>query len=124
MHYNFIYIVYKYKTMFSKELLKGTIKPIILKLLSDQDKMYGYEIVQEAKKLSNGKILIKEGSLYPILHSLKKEGILEAESFEVGGRLRKYYSIAEKGKPKVAERLGELQDFVHTLQVILKPSTA
>lgn len=110
--------------MFSKELLKGTIKPIILKLLSDQGKMYGYEIVQEAKELSKGKIVIKEGSLYPILHSLKKEGILETESLEVGGRLRKYYSIAEKGKPKVSESLKELEDFVGTLQIMLKPSTA
>ena len=57
--------------MYSKELVKGTIKPIILKMLSEKDSMYGYEIVQAVKALSQGKIHIKEGSLYPILHALK-----------------------------------------------------
>ena len=110
--------------MYSKELIKGTIKPIILKMLSEKERMYGYEIVQEVKALSAGKIHIKEGSLYPILHALKKEGILETESREVGGRTRKYYSISEKGKPKVAESLNELSDFVQTLQLILNPKIA
>lgn len=109
--------------MYSKELVKGTIKPIILKMLSEQGRMYGYEIVQAVKKLSLGKILIKEGSLYPILHSLKKEGVLETESIEVGGRTRKYYTISEKGKPQVKESLNEFNDFVQTLQLILTPST-
>ena len=109
--------------MYSKELIKGTLKPIILKLLSER-RMYGYEIVQEVKQLSLGKILIKEGSLYPILHSLKKEGILTTESIEVGGRLRKYYSVSEKGQPKVKASLEELNDFVQTLQIILTPKTA
>jgi len=108
--------------MYSKELIKGTIKPIILQLLSEQGRMYGYEIVQAVKKLSLGKILIKEGSLYPILHSLKKDGILDTESMEVGGRTRKYYTISEKGSPKVKESLNEFNDFVQTLQLILKPT--
>jgi len=110
--------------MYSRELIKGTLKPIILQLLSEQGRMYGYEIVQEVKKLSLGKILIKEGSLYPILHSLKKEGILETESKEVGGRTRKYYTISEKGSPKAKESLSEFNDFVQTLQLFVKPTTA
>ena len=105
--------------MYSKELIKGTLKPIILKLLNERGKMYGYEIVQEVKALSLGKILIKEGSLYPILHSLKADGILETRSLEVNGRLRKYYSVSKKGKTQVAEAVDELQSFVQTLQLML-----
>ena len=51
--------------MNSKELLKGTLTVIILKLLSERDRMYGYEMYQQVKELSDGKILLKDGSLYP-----------------------------------------------------------
>lgn len=109
--------------MYSKELLKGTLKPILLKLLKDRGRMYGYEMVQCVKELSAGKILIKEGSLYPILHSLMKEGVLETEAVKVGGRTRKYYSISQKGQAKAKAAVGELNEFVHTIQHILHPQT-
>ncbi|MEM7370089.1 MAG: PadR family transcriptional regulator [Bacteroidota bacterium] len=109
--------------MYSKELLKGTLKPILLKLLQDRGKMYGYEMVQSVKELSLGKIQIKEGSLYPILHSLRAEGVLETESRHVGGRVRKYYSISQQGQKKVESSVGELSDFVHTLHHILHPKS-
>lgn len=107
--------------MYSKELLKGTLKPIILKLLSEKGKMYGYEIVHAVKELSGGKILIKEGSLYPLLHSLAKEGALETESVMIGKRVRKYYRLSQKGKTVTTETLAELQDFMKTIEQIIHP---
>ncbi len=56
--------------MNTTELLKGTLSTIILKMLADNGKMYGYEITQKVKELSDNKILVKEGSLYPALHKL------------------------------------------------------
>ena len=55
-------------SMYSKELLKGTIGVMVLKLLEENHKMYGYEISQKVKELTDGKILLKDGSLYPALH--------------------------------------------------------
>ncbi len=104
--------------MYSRELLKGILKPIILKLLSETDRMYGYEIVQEVKKLSNDKILVKEGSLYPALHALTREGYLLTESVMVGNRMRKYYKLTSSGKGQVSSVLEELLDFAHTLKTI------
>ena len=49
--------------MQSKELLKGTLQTIILKLLSGNEKMYGYEITQRVKNLSDGKLILTEGAL-------------------------------------------------------------
>lgn len=111
--------------MYSKELLKGTLKPILLKLLSDRGAMYGYEIVQAVKQMSLGKIIIKEGSLYPLLHALLAEGMVETESKKVDGRTRKYYTLSQKGKTETATTLSELKDFMNTIQLILttKPST-
>lgn len=110
--------------MYSKELLKGTLKPIILQLLSEKEQMYGYEIVQAVKSRSGDKIIIKEGSLYPILHSLKAEGVLKTQTQIVANRTRKYYSLSVKGKKKSREILAELKDFIGTVQNIINPQTS
>jgi DNA-binding PadR family transcriptional regulator len=57
--------------MHSPELLKGTLQTIVLKLLKDHGKMYGYEITQRVKELSVGRILLTEGALYPAPHKLE-----------------------------------------------------
>ena len=116
-----------YCSMYSRELLKGILKPIILKLLTDEEKMYGYEIVQRVKQKTEGKILIKEGSLYPTLHALTKEGFLSTASVLVGNRTRKYYSLTKKGTGLVAQAMQELSDFQSTLSLLfgkknLKPN--
>lgn len=111
--------------MYSRELLKGILKPIILKLLNDHGKMYGYEIVQHVKASSQGKVLIKEGSLYPSLHALTKEGYLETEAVMVGNRTRKYYRLTGKGKEAVTPAVNEVIEFQATLSTLFgKPKTA
>ncbi|WKV14092.1 PadR family transcriptional regulator [Marivirga harenae] len=109
-------------SMYSKELLKGTLGVIILKLLEDNGKMYGYEICQKVKEISDGKILIKDGSLYPTLHKLLKDGILTTEEVKIGKRVRKYYTLTTKGKTEKKEVVKELEDFMQTLNKIVFPS--
>jgi PadR family transcriptional regulator, regulatory protein PadR len=109
--------------MYNKELTKGTLMPIILKLISENDKMYGYEITQHVKELTKGKIDISEGSLYPILHKLEAEGILETEKVFLGKRVRKYYQITATGKIAIIEMTAELNDFINTLNLIFNSKT-
>ena len=87
---------------FDRELLKGSIALLILKLLSERD-MYGYEIIQEARRRSHETFEFKEGTLYPALHQLFNRGYLRAE-WRLGdnGRKRKYYGVTAKGR-KVAQ---------------------
>ena len=106
-------------SMYSKELLKGTLSAIILKLLYENNKMYGYQITQMVKKLSDDKILIKEGSLYPALHKLKEDGLLDVETENIGKRIRHYYSLTKKGKEAKIEKEAELKDFIRTLNKII-----
>lgn len=101
--------------MYSPELLKGTLQPILLRLLADQGPMYGYQISQEVKRQTDGKILLKEGSLYPTLHSMAARGWLETESRMIGKRVRKYYSLSPTGKASLAEKMEEVVDFLQTL---------
>jgi PadR family transcriptional regulator, regulatory protein PadR len=107
--------------MNSKELLKGTLSAIILKLLSDQERMYGYEMTMKVKELSNGKILLKDGSLYPALQKMTKDGLLSFKEEEVGGRIRKYYYLTKIGQKKKASYVEELKDFMTTINKIVFP---
>ena len=105
--------------MYSKELLKGTLSVIILKLLAENERMYGYQIAQKVKELSKNKILIKEGSLYPALHKLKKDGLVEIETVNIGKRVRRYYNLTSEGVLAKSERVTEIDDFIKTIRNIL-----
>lgn len=106
--------------MYSKELIRGTLKPIILKLLSQHGKMYGYEICQKVKELTNNEIIIKEGSLYPALYKLKSEGLVEVEAIETSNRIRQYYSLAKAGNSVAAEQITEFSLFLMTMNKLFK----
>ena len=105
--------------MYSKELLKGTLSVIILKLLYENSKMYGYQITQMVRKLSGDKILIREGSLYPALHKLKEEGLVDVETENIGNRIRHYYSLTKRGEEVRIEKEEELKDFINTISTII-----
>ncbi len=115
MHHISMYLC----SMYSKELLKGTIGVMVLQLLADNHKMYGYEISQKVKELTDGKILLKDGSLYPALHKLLKDGILGYEEQMIGKRVRKYYYLTTKGKTEKDMLVAELKDFILTIQKVL-----
>lgn len=110
--------------MHSPELLKGTLQTILLKLLKDNGKMYGYEITQKVKELSLGRILLTEGALYPTLHKLEADGLLQTEVIHFGKRLRKYYTLTPQGNNLVIERVTELVDFFKTMSAVLKVQLA
>src|SRR3954463_3904583 len=99
--------------IYSSELLKGTLKTIVLKLLADNKKMYGYEITQKVKELTSDKIQITEGALYPTLHSLEDDKLVTVEVEFIGKRVRKYYSLSATGKIKTKEKVNELTDFMN-----------
>lgn len=105
--------------MYSKELLKGTLKTIVLQLLTDNDRMYGYEITQTVKTLSQDKILLTEGALYPTLHKLEADGLVTTEKVYIGKRVRKYYSLTPNGTSMAKARVQEFADFVNTMKLIL-----
>ena len=107
--------------MNSKEYIKGTIKTIVLKLLSEVPRMYGYEISQKVAEQSEGQIQLTYGALYPILYKLENDGLLTTTSEIVDNRARKYYSLTKKGKVVAIEKVSELQQFTETLKKLLQP---
>lgn len=109
--------------IFSSELIKGTLKTIVLKLLADNSKMYGYEITQKVKELTMDKIQITEGALYPTLHALETDGLVTTEVEYMGKRVRKYYSLSPTGKSKTHEKVSELAEFMETMRFLLDIKT-
>jgi len=105
--------------MYSPELIKGTLKTIVLKLLVDNTKMYGYEITQRVKELTGDKIQITEGALYPTLHALEADGLVTAEVEYIGKRVRKYYSLSVAGKTRFQEKISEMAAFMNTMALLL-----
>ena len=81
----------------SKELMGATSVPIILSILQNGES-YGYEIMQRIKDLSEGKLIWKEGSLYPVLKKMEKSGYIKSYwNVKDYDRPRKYYKITSKG---------------------------
>ena len=111
--------------MRTNPMLKGTLQTIILKLLEDNDQMYGYEITQKVKEVSEGEIMLTEGALYPALHKLEADGFLETFTQVVDNRVRKYYRLTEQGGKEVTSKVNEAQAFMDQLQTLLslKPAT-
>lgn len=107
--------------MNKNQLYKGSLSTIILKLLEDEGRMYGYQITREVKKISGGEFSITEGALYPMLHKLEGEGLLDVEMEMNGNRMRKYYSLTKNGKKEAVNRLTEMQEFIRNMQSLLNP---
>lgn len=107
--------------MSNSKLYKGSLSTIILKLLSKEDKMYGYEITQRVKELTKGELKITEGALYPALHKLEADGLLEVEMQKVDNRLRKYYKLTQKGTTETVFKLQELERFMETMNGLMHP---
>ena len=105
----------------NNELFKGTLQTIILNLLSENEKMYGYEITQKVKAITQGELNITEGALYPALHKLEAEGLLDVEIQKVDNRMRKYYKLTESGEKETVNRLSELEDFIRNMQSLVNP---
>ena len=114
------------RAMANNKLYKGSLATVILRLLEENDRMYGYEICQRVKELTDGKLTVTEGALYPALHRLEGDGFLQVEYQEVDGRMRKYYLLTEDGHKETADKMAELEAFVRQMQVLLdwKPGLA
>lgn len=122
MHKKIMYIgIGKNQEMKNSQLYKGSLNTIIMRLLEENGRMYGYEITQKVKEITKGDLNVTEGALYPALHKLEAEGFLDVEMEKVDNRLRKYYRLTASGEQETVNRLAELETFIKNMQVLVKP---
>ena len=104
---------------FRTDLVKGSITPVILKLLAERE-MYGYEIVKVVNERTDGAFEWKEGTLYPCLHQLEADGLLRSEWRDApSGKPRKYYRITRKGRAELASRTEDWVRFSGAVNAVL-----
>lgn len=90
--------------MFERELLKGSLGLMLMALL-EHGPMYGYQIAKDIRSQTDNVILLKEGSLYPALHRLEKEGMLQGVwQRREDGVDRRYYHLTVEGRLVLTER--------------------
>ncbi|MBL9140098.1 MAG: helix-turn-helix transcriptional regulator [Verrucomicrobiales bacterium] len=89
--------------MLSKELVAASTVPLVLSVLTEGES-YGYALIQRVQQLSDGQIQWTEGMLYPVLHWMEREGLIESEWRVAGSaRKRKYYRLRSKGRSALNE---------------------
>lgn len=105
--------------MSTTTFFKRSLTTIVMHLLDRDGAMYGYEITQRVKFLTNGKLLINEGALYPILHKLEARGYVTITAKIVDNRVRKYYQLTPYGTTEKAQQVNDLQLYVETMSQLL-----
>ena len=104
-----------------RELMKVSIDSLLLCLILQQP-MYGYQIIKELEKKSQGYFKLKEGTLYPALHRLEKAGLILGNwQMLPNGRQRRYYHITEKGYQTLVAKRNQWQDFFNAMNLIIQP---
>ena len=84
--------------MLSKELVAASTVPLVLSVLVEGES-YGYALIRRVRELSEGRIEWTDGMLYPVLHWMEQEKMIESEWREAeGGRRRKYYRLRKQGR--------------------------
>jgi len=100
----------------SKDLVAASATPLILSILAQGDS-YGYAIIQRVRELSGGQMQWTDGLLYPVLHRLEKQDLIESYlSTAESGRRRKYYRVKKSGTKALAEHKSQWLLVHNTLQ--------
>jgi PadR family transcriptional regulator PadR len=105
-----------------RELMKGNIDSLLLCVIGQQP-MYGYQIIKDLERRSQGYFKFKEGTLYPALHRLERAGLIQGKwQMLASGQQRKYYYITDKGLLSLAEKRSQWQDFLAAMNLIIQPT--
>ena len=88
--------------------MSGVPELLLLRLLQTRE-MYGYELVRSIREVTGEAISLGEGVIYPVLHSLERNGSLKSKRKPVSGRTRVYYALTKKGRDRLAKLQGDWQ---------------
>lgn len=102
-----------------KSLMTGSTVMLVLSLLSQRE-MYGYEMIAELARRSEDTFQLREGTLYPILHTLEADKCVTAREKAAGnGRTRRYYRITRRGRKLLEEKQAEWKFFTHKVEQVV-----
>jgi PadR family transcriptional regulator PadR len=97
---------------------KGTLPTLILETLR-LEPSHGYRIAQRIKDRTQGVLDFKEGTLYPALHKLENEGMVESYEGVENGRPRRYYRITKDGHAALTRDRAEWRELSRAMTLML-----
>ena len=104
--------------LYRRELLKGSTETLLLSLLANEA-MYGYQLVKEMDQRSSGYFRFKEGTLYPALHRLERDNVVEGKwETSPNGQDRRYYHITARGRARLEAMLKEWDSFTRAVNLV------
>lgn len=109
---------------YRREMLKGSTETLLLSLLKNQP-MYGYQIIKELDKRSEGYFRFREGTLYPALHRLEATGLIRGTwEQHLSGKKRRYYRPTEKGLEWLEAKVAEWRGFSSAVDMVMRPTAS
>ena len=108
--------------VFDRDLLRGSLDLMVLSDLSDGPR-YGYQILRSLRQRSDGRVELRAGTLYPILHKLERDGCVRSWWDDATGRDRKWYDLTEKGRARLHADARAWLDYASCVRGILRPVT-
>jgi PadR family transcriptional regulator len=100
------------------EALKGHLDSLILAVVA-VGPAHGYAIIERLKERSRGTFTLPEGTVYPALHRLERDGLLESEWSDASGRKRRVYRLTRRGRRRLDERRDEWRAFARAVEAVL-----
>ena len=103
------------------QMRKGTTTVAILRLLVDEEEpLHGYEIIRRLEARSQGYFRFKEGLIYPSLHRMEQDGLLESQWLgEPGTRRRKVYTVTDNGRRQLEVEMQRWRTFSQRMDQLL-----
>jgi PadR family transcriptional regulator, regulatory protein PadR len=99
------------------EQLKGHLDGLVLAVLASEPN-HGYAVIQALKVRSQGRLDLPEGTVYPALHRLERDGLL-ASDWSDTGRRRRVYRLTAKGERELGVRRRRWREFASTVEAVL-----
>jgi PadR family transcriptional regulator, regulatory protein PadR len=100
------------------DTLNGQLDPLILATVADEP-AHGYAILQRLKERSSGAFDLAEGTIYPALHRLERDGLLSSTWSTDSGRRRRVYSVTRAGTSALEVRRQEWRHFAHAVEAVM-----
>jgi PadR family transcriptional regulator len=103
------------------DLLRGQLDALLLAVLADEPR-HGYAIVEALRERTAGELALAEGTLYPALHRLERDGLLESRWSTDAPRRRRVYAVTSRGRAALSARRAEWRGFVQAIGAVLDPA--
>jgi PadR family transcriptional regulator len=100
------------------ETLKGHLDGLLLAALADGP-AHGYAVIEALRARSEGALALQEGTVYPALHRLERDGLLESRWDSGAPRLRRVYRLTRRGRSALGERRREWKAFARTMDALM-----